>query len=93
MAELFEAMMLICFGISWPFAIMKSWRSKTSKGKSIIFLSFVLLGYILGILAKLISGNISYVLFFYILDFLLVATDTYLYFKNSNLDRLNKQEI
>ena len=37
MAEALESLMLILFGISWPFSIAKSYKSRTNKGKSIVF--------------------------------------------------------
>ena len=37
MAQVFEMLMLILFGLSWPFNIAKSLRSRTAKGKSIYF--------------------------------------------------------
>ena len=43
MAEFFEVMMLVCFGLSWPFNIAKSLRSRTAKGKSMLFESLVIL--------------------------------------------------
>lgn len=33
--DLLEALMIICFGLSWPISIRKSWTSKTAKGKSL----------------------------------------------------------
>ena len=65
MSQFFEALMVICFGISWPMNIIKSLKTRTAKGKSLLFLLFILVGYVFGISAKLISGNISYVFFFY----------------------------
>ena len=88
MAQFFEALMLISFGISWPFSIVKSIKSRTTKGKSLLFMLIVMGGYIFGITSKLISGNITYVFFFYILDILMVLTDTVLYIRNSRLDKL-----
>lgn len=87
MSEFLEAMMVICFGISWPVSISKSIKSKTSKGKSFIFMLFVLIGYAFGIISKLYSGSITYVLIFYILNFIMVSVDITLYMKNSALDR------
>jgi hypothetical protein len=89
MSQFFESLMLICFGISWPLSIMKSWKSRTSKGKSAIFLVFILIGYVSGIIAKIISGNVTYVVFFYALNFVLVATDLVLYFRNDRLDKMS----
>ena len=30
MGEIFETMMLVCFGVSWPLNIAKSYRSRTA---------------------------------------------------------------
>ena len=91
MSELFEALMVICFGISWPISIAKSFKSRTSKGKSPVFLSFILIGYGFGIISKLVSGNITYVLFFYVLNLIMVSVDTILYFRNKKLDNTGMQ--
>jgi hypothetical protein len=88
MAELCEALMIVSFGISWPANIIKSWRVRTTKGKSLVFLSFVLFGYLCGIAAKLVSRNINYVFVFYILNFIMVGMDIGIYFRNRKLDRL-----
>ncbi len=88
MSEFLEACMVIAFGISWPMNIVRSLRSRTAKGKSLLFLVFILLGYVAGIASKLISGNITYVFFFYVLNLLMVSFDTVLYFRNRRLDRL-----
>lgn len=88
MAELFEIIMIVLFGLSWPMNVAKSIKSKTAKGKSIAFLSFIFIGYIFGIGAKLISGNFKwYVLFFYVLNLIMVAMDMILYFINLRRDR------
>ena len=86
MSQFFEALMVICFGISWPMNIIKSLKTRTAKGKSLLFLLFILVGYVFGISAKLISGNITYVFFFYVLNFIMVGTDVILYFRNKKLD-------
>lgn len=86
MSQLFEAMMVICFGLSWPLSIMKSYQSRTAKGKSILFILFVEAGYILGIAGKLLSGNITYVFVFYVLNLMMVLIDIMLYFRNRQLD-------
>ena len=70
-----EAGMLVCFGISWPFNIAKSIRSRTAKGKSVAFELLIIAGYLCGLVGKLILGNLSYVVFFYIADILMVAAD------------------
>ena len=61
MAELFETLMLICFGCSWPMNLAKSIRSKTAKGKSVMFQYAIIIGYICGITGKILTGKVSYV--------------------------------
>ena len=34
--SIFEAVMIFCFGVSWPFSIYKSYRTKSVKGKSLV---------------------------------------------------------
>lgn len=79
--------MLVCFGISWPFNIAKSIRSRTAKGKSVAFELLIIAGYLCGLIGKLILGNLSYVVFFYIADILMVAADLVLTLRNRRLDR------
>ena len=43
--SIFEALMLICFGASWPFAIIKTIRAKNPAGKSYLFSVLVIIGY------------------------------------------------
>ena len=96
MAQLFETVMLICFGLSWPFNIAKSLKSRTAKGKSLQFEVCIVIGYLFGIAGKFISGNVSYVLVVYVLDVLMVSVDILLTLRNMALDRLaerKKKEI
>ena len=87
MGQIFEAAMVICFGISWPLSIVKSLKSKTAKGKSLIFMLFIFVGYIFGISAKLVANNITYVFVFYVINLLMVGFDICLYFRNRKLDK------
>ncbi|MBR4098827.1 MAG: hypothetical protein IKK44_02415 [Clostridium sp.] len=84
--------MLICFGISWPFNIAKSLKSRTAKGKSLKFEFCVVAGYLFGVVGKFMSGNVSYVLAVYILDILMVCTDLVLTMRNMALDRLAEKK-
>ncbi|MBR4082005.1 MAG: hypothetical protein IKK21_09505 [Clostridia bacterium] len=91
MAELFEIIMIVCFGMSWPMNVIKSWRARTAKGKSLPFLLLIITGYVFGIAGKLIGGNFKwYVLFFYVLNLVMVLTDLILYFRNVRLDKAAK---
>jgi lipopolysaccharide export LptBFGC system permease protein LptF len=86
MAHIFEALMVISFGISWPTSIIKSYTSRTAKGKSLIFLLFILIGYVFGIVSKFIAGNLTYVVVFYVINFVMVFVDLCLYYRNRRLD-------
>ncbi len=95
MINLFEALMIICFGISWPISIYKSVKSRTAKGKSLSFEIFVWIGYIFGITRKFlqISGGtgldwLFYLgLVFYLLNLAEITIDIALYFRNKGLDK------
>ena len=94
-AVVLEILMIICFGASWPFNVIKSYKARTTKGKSLFFVCMILFGYICGIASKLILGfgNFKwYVLFFYVLNFLMVGTDLALYFRNLRLDKKRAEE-
>ena len=81
-AEILEAMMVICFGLSWPTSIIKSIRSRSTKGKSLLFMILIDAGYVFGIAGKILSGNVTYVCIFYVLNFFMVLADILIYFKN-----------
>jgi hypothetical protein len=94
MANLLEALTIFCFGLSWPISIRKSWISGTAKGKSLLFLCLILFGYVAGIASKFMNEAYMaaftekwYVLVFYILNFVMVAADLCLYFRNRALDK------
>lgn len=65
MADFLEALMLLCFGLSWPVSLIKNIRSGTAKGMSLCSPSSHH-RYIAGISAKIYTGNINYVLLVYI---------------------------
>ncbi|MEG2175099.1 MAG: hypothetical protein RR135_06415 [Oscillospiraceae bacterium] len=84
--KIFEIGMLVCFGAAWPASILRSLRARTAKGKSLAFLIIIDLGYISGILNKLINSP-DYVMWLYVLNLLMVTADMMLYFRNRRLDR------
>jgi hypothetical protein len=81
--SIFEIIMLICFGSAWPFSIYRSYTSKSVKGKSLVFLVIVLVGYMAGILHK-IFFNFDGVVYLYMVNFTLVAVDTGFYIRYRN---------
>ena len=91
MQELCELTMLICFGISWPISVYKSYRSRSTKGKSPIFILAIIVGYIAGIIGKFVGGQITYVLAFYCLNLSVVSADLVLYTRNRRLEGQQKK--
>ncbi|MBQ8186734.1 MAG: hypothetical protein IJX93_10885 [Clostridia bacterium] len=86
MSELLEAMMLICFGMSWPINVCRSWKARTARGMSLTFILLIITGYVAGITAKLLSGNTGMVLAVYILNLAVVSLNLAVYFRNRHLD-------
>ncbi len=84
---IFEALMLVAFGCSWPASILKSLRTRFVRGKSPAFMFIVISGYICGITHKLLNPPppdagflASGVLWLYVGVLILVSTDLTLYF-------------
>lgn len=75
MAELFEIFMILCFGFSWPISIIKTLKAKTAAGKSPVFISLIIIGYIFGIVSKIISGNINLAFIFYWINLAMTSLD------------------
>lgn len=90
MSEILEIIMVVSFGASWPLNVLKSFRSRTTKGKSLAFLLLIFFGYIAGIASKLTAESFKwYVLFFYVLNLIMVGIDLLLYVRNRKLDKKN----
>lgn len=99
MAEFLEIVMIVSFGASWPMNVVKSYKARTAKGKSVAFLYLILFGYVAGITSKFVNADYManfqskwYVLFFYILNFVMVFTDLMLYYRNKTLDKKNEKD-
>ena len=82
-----EFAMLLAFGLSWPFAIWRTWRTKRVDGKSPHFMFIVIAGYLCGIGAHLVEGTKLWLVAVYLADISLVSTDLALYFRYSRLCR------
>ena len=87
LTDILEMGMLLCFACSWPFSIRRSIVSRTTMGKSCVFMIVVIIGYLFGVSAKIVGGDITFVLAFYFLDIGLVATDLALWVRNHRLDK------
>ena len=93
MGSILETMMLVCFGFSWPLNVIKAYKAKTAKGTSLPFILLIITGYIAGITAKIISGQINYVLIAYILNLAIVSLNVVIYFRNMSLDKKRLQKV
>ena len=80
MAEILELIMVLCFGLSWPISIIKTLKTKSATGKSPFFIGFIVLGYICGIISKILSNNITYVFVFYCINLVTTSFDLCLHF-------------
>ena len=99
MAEVLEIVMICSFGVSWPVNVIKSYRARTAKGKSLSFLCLILFGYVAGIAAKFCNPSYMaafsqkwYVLIFYVFNLLMVGLDIILYFRNRRIDKESENE-
>ena len=98
MAEFLEIIMILSFGASWPMNVIKSYKARTAKGKSLAFMLLIFFGYIAGIASKFVNETYMaqfsskwYVLFFYFLNIFMVGIDIILYFRNRKLDKKNEK--
>jgi len=82
--SIFEIIMLVCFGAAWPFSIYKSYKAKSTQGKSALFLIIILIGYAAGILNK-IYYNFDNVVYLYALNMIMVALDLLIYIRNQKV--------
>ena len=98
MAEFLEIVMIVSFGASWPFNVIKSVKTKSTKGKSLLFLCLIFFGYIAGIASKFMNPDYMknfaskwYVLFFYVLNLVMVGADLVLYYVNRRREKIEEK--
>jgi hypothetical protein len=91
MGSFLETFMLVCFGFSWPLNVIKAYKAKTTKGTSLPFIILIIAGYIAGISAKLINGQINYVLIAYFLNLAIVSLNILVYIRNMQYDKRRQQ--
>ena len=84
--SIFEAGMLICFGAAWPISLLKSYRSRSTGGKSPLFSVVIMTGYVFGSIHKLVYSR-DLVLYLYLLNLVMVAADLCLWFRNRRLEK------
>lgn len=86
MAEVLEAAMLVCFGLSWPINAYKNYRAGTAAGSSWQFIALITAGYLAGIAAKFVSGSVNWVLAVYAINLVCLGVNWGVYFRNRRLD-------
>ena len=86
LASVFETLMIVSFGISWPVNVSKAIRSRSTKGKSIMFDYFILAGYICGLISKFMTHTFNLAFWFYFPNVIMVFTDIVVYYRNRRLE-------
>ncbi len=86
-AQVLEAAMLICFGLSWPINAYKNYKAGTAAGTSWQFILLITAGYVAGIIAKFAGDAINWVLAVYFLNLFCLAINWGVYFRNRKLDK------
>ena len=89
---IFETIMLICFGAAWPMSICRSYVSRTTAGKSLMFLVIIEAGYISGILHK-VFFSFDLVIYLYILNAVMVFADIVLFHRNRMIEKQIMSEL
>ena len=90
MSSIFETIMLVCFGLSWPINVIKAYNARTAKATSLPFILLIFTGYIAGITAKIVSHHINYVFAVYLINLAIVFMNIMVYFRNVALDNKAK---
>ena len=85
--QIFEFIMLACFGLSWPISVYKSIKSKSTQGKSVVFIIAIIIGYISGVIGKIINDQLTYVLIIYCFNLIVVSVDLVLFFINRKREK------
>ena len=98
-ATVFEIVMVLCFGASWPFNIVRAYKARTTKGTSLQFTILIGIGYVGGILSKIFAwansmqAGVAYwdwlkilAFVFYIINLCMILTGLAIYFRNKKLD-------
>ena len=85
--KLLEALMLVCFGLSWPISVAKNIRAKSARNMSLRFTLLIIAGYVAGIAAKIVQGEFHYVFAVYIVNLAIVSVNVVVYFINKGFDK------
>ena len=89
--SIWEIIMVVCFGFSWPFSILKTIRVKNPTGKSYLFMTLIIIGYLAGCVHKIIY-DLDAAIWLYVLNTVLVGTDMALCLYYQHQLNKNKQQ-
>ena len=88
--------MIVLFGVSWPFNIVRAYKGRTTKGTSFAFLSLIETGYASGIVSKILASVAEGAKYwtalritafcFYVVNFIMLFIAIMIYFRNKKLD-------
>lgn len=102
LAIIFEIVMVLCFGASWPFNIIRAYKARTTKGTSLPFTLLIGIGYVGGILSKIfaaVNEGAKYwtalrvlAFVFYFINLTMIVTALVIYFRNKKLDEKRAKE-
>ena len=92
MKEILEAIMLICFGLSWPESLIKNIKAKSAKSMNIYFTLLIIVGYLAGITSKIINREFTYVFGIYIFNLVIVTSNIFVYIINKKYDKIREKE-
>ena len=80
--------MILCFGLAWPVSVYKSYVSRSTQGKSAMFLVIVFVGYMAGLIHVLIDyPGFSYLTVLYLANSVMIAAEMGLYLRNRRLEK------
>ena len=101
-ASFMEMLMVVCFGLSWPLNIAKAWKARSTKGMSLPFYLLIWIGYLFAITGKCLTIYYYvyvaktaaswteavkwYVMFFYVLNGIMLTIGILVYFRNRKLE-------
>lgn len=98
LAEVLEIGMVICFGISWPFNVIRAYKARTAKGTSLLFTLFIVIGYVFIIISKFLllaeqgkaywNATRTIAFIFYWINLIMVSIGLVIYFRNKKLDAI-----
>lgn len=89
--EICSAVMLICFGASWPFNIIKLWKARSTKNVSLPFYLLIWSGYLVGLIGRITAGKVfgaqNWAFWVYVLDLLMLTVALAVYARNYMIEK------